>query len=224
MQWFTEEDRNTRFFHNVVKGRRKRLEINRIKKANGFWVEGSEMMADVVQFFMEQFTKENHATDFPLVDLVSTIITGNDNDVLNRALTVEDIKRIVFSLNGNSASGLDDFTGVFYQTCWDIVEADIVAVVIAFFQEKSLPKSITHTNLVLIPKKARVTSFSEFRPISLSNFINKIISRILHDGLERFSPNLISANQFGFLKGRSIAENVLLAQEIIGDIRNKNNK
>lgn len=45
-----------------------------------------------------------------------------------------------------------------------------------------------------------------------------MISRTLHNRLEGSLPRLISQNQYGFVKGRNISENVLLAQEIIGDI------
>lgn len=56
------------------------------------------------------------------------------------------------------------------------------------------------------------------RPISLSNFIHKVMSRIIHDKLEKFLPSIISPNQSGFVQGRSIIENVLLTQEIVTDI------
>lgn len=39
-------------------------------------------------------------------------------------------------------------------------------------------KFITHTNLVLIKKKEFVQEFNDLRPISLSNFSKKVISRI----------------------------------------------
>nr|XP_009600457.1 uncharacterized protein LOC104095914 [Nicotiana tomentosiformis] len=83
----------------------------------------------------------------------------------------------------------------------------------------TLPKPITYTNLVILPKKLRVQTFSELQPISLSNFINNVLSRVLHDRLEKFLPSFISPNQSGFVKGRSIFENILLTQEIITDIR-----
>lgn len=57
------------------------------------------------------------------------------------------------------------------------------------------------------------------RPISLSNFLNKVIFRVIHDRLEKLLPRLISPNKSGFVKGRSITENVVLAQEMIADIR-----
>lgn len=49
----------------------------------------------------------------------------------------------------------------------------------ALFNGQQLPKIITHTNLVLLPKKKEVNTFSDMRPISLSNFINKVFQRVL---------------------------------------------
>ncbi|XP_060190835.1 uncharacterized protein LOC132620152 [Lycium barbarum] len=60
------------------------------------------------------------------------------------------------------------------------------------------------------------------RPISLSNVSQKIISKVINDRLANIIPKIISPNQSGFVKGRAIGENVLLAQEIIHDIRKPN--
>lgn len=73
-----------------------------------------------------------------------------------------------------------------------------------FFGGKSLPKSINHTNLILLPKKDHVNTFADLRLISLSNFINRNIFRVMHDRLEGLMPRLISSNLSGFVKGRSI--------------------
>lgn len=77
---------------------------------------------------------------------------------------------------------------------------------------------MTHAKLVLLSKKDQVKTFSDVKPISLSNFINKVISRVLHERLVTLLPLLISKNQKGFVKNRSIVENVLLAQEIVSGI------
>nr|XP_009782874.1 PREDICTED: uncharacterized protein LOC104231558 [Nicotiana sylvestris] len=89
----------------------------------------------------------------------------------------------------------------------------------AFFNGHELPKCVTHTNLVLLPKKKEVTTFSDLRPISLSNFSNNVISRVVHERLVKFLPSLISEKQSGFVKGRNIVENIILTQEIVTDIR-----
>lgn len=221
IQWFTEGDRNTKKIHNIVKGRKKRMEINRVQKTDGSWAEGNEVLEEAVNFYKEQFTESSVEDDTSLNDLIPSLVTEEENDLLNRQPCLEEVKMVVFELNGNSDSGPDGFTGHFYQVCWDIVGKDIFEVVNAFFSGMTLPKSITHTNLVLIPKKEKVVSFFDLRPISLSNFVNKVISRIIHDRLEGILPKFISPNQSGFTKGRSITENILLAQEIVVDIRKR---
>lgn len=65
-------------------------------------------------------------------------------------------------------------------------------------------------------------TFSDIRPISLSNFSSKIISKILSRRLNPLLSCLISENQSGFVKGRLITENVLLAQEIVQGIGKSN--
>lgn len=62
------------------------------------------------------------------------------------------------------------------------------------------------------------------RPISLSNFINKVLSKLLLEGMNDIIPQLSFSNQTNFVRGRNISENVLLAHEIIKGIYKRNNK
>ena len=73
----------------------------------------------------------------------------------------------------------------------------------------------THTCLALIPKIESPSNFSELRPISLSSFSNKIVSKILTRWLNPILHRLIYVNQSGIIPGILITENVVLAQEII---------
>ncbi|KAG5600107.1 hypothetical protein H5410_031477 [Solanum commersonii] len=121
-------------------------------------------------------------------------------------------------VNRDSVSGPDEFPGLFFQSCWEIIGVDITRLS-AFFCGHTLPKFMTHTNLILLPKKEEVDNFSDMRPISLSSFINKIM---VHDRIVEVLPKIISLTQLGFVKGKNITENVLLAQEIIRDIQRRN--
>lgn len=55
-------------------------------------------------------------------------------------------------------------------------------------------------------------------PTSLSKFINKVFSRVIHERVIGILPNLISDHQ-ACIKGRNIVENILLTEEIITSIR-----
>jgi len=202
-----------------VKGRRQKGRVNRIQNSQGEWLQEEGAIAnEAVEHFHRHFQQEGDVTNFPLLSHISELVTEEENIALCASPVLEDVKKAVFKLSAESASGPDGLTGKFFQECWDIVSGDILRMVQDFFAGNTLPKSITHTNLVLIPKKAHVQTFSDMRPISLSNFVNKILSRIIHDRLEDMLPKLISSNQSGFIKGRSIIENVLLAQEMVTGI------
>ncbi|XP_060210626.1 uncharacterized protein LOC132637573 [Lycium barbarum] len=185
MDYFSEGDKNTRYFHSL------------------------------------QFTHEEVSEDSPILNNIQELIREEDNILLAEQPTMEEVQKVVFELNGDSACGPDGFSGIFYQKCWEVIKADVYSVVKAFFEGQTLPKSITHTHLVLLPKKNVVDTFSDMRPISLNNFINKVISRVVHDRLDKLLTRVISSNQSGFVKGRNIIENVLLTQEIVTDIRKR---
>lgn len=110
---------------------------------------------------------------------------------------------------------------LFYKT-WKITANVVIKVVQEFFTLKEmLPKFITATSIVLIPKLANASDIAEYRPISLCNFIYKILSKIISNRLSTILPNIISLEQSAFVKGRLIVENIALAQELIHELGRK---
>ncbi|KAL0440459.1 UNVERIFIED_CONTAM: hypothetical protein Slati_2528900 [Sesamum latifolium] len=83
-------------------------------------------------------------------------------------------------------------------TCWDIIAEDIIEVARDFFIGTPIPRSFTTTSITLIPKDESPQSWSDFRPISLCNVTNKIISKLLYNKIAQALPNLISPSQSGF--------------------------
>ncbi|XP_027174537.1 uncharacterized protein LOC113774169 [Coffea eugenioides] len=103
----------------------------------------------------------------------------------------------------------------------EVIAQDVHDAVLSFFCGAELPRFVTSTSLVLIPKVSNPQDFSQFRPISLYNFFNKLLSRILADRLAGILPKHISPQQIGFVKGRNITKNYLLAQEVVSGIGKK---
>ena len=69
--------------------------------------------------------------------------------------------------------------------------------------------------LALVPKEKGATSFDRFRPISLCNIGYKIITKVIANRIKEVLPSIIPDNQGGFVKGRKIADNIILVQEAI---------
>ncbi|CAA0824144.1 Unknown protein, partial [Striga hermonthica] len=105
-----------------------------------------------------------------------------------------------------------------------IVGTDVEEAVRDFFSGHQMPESFTSTFIILIPKTSGPSFWSDYRPISLCNVTNKIISKILNSRLAPLLPHLVSPNQSGFIKDRVISDNILLAQEMIHDISHANRK
>ncbi|KAL0287687.1 UNVERIFIED_CONTAM: hypothetical protein Sradi_7118900 [Sesamum radiatum] len=78
-----------------------------------------------------------------------------------------------------------------------------------------MPRSFTATTIVLIAKVDSPQTWNDFRPISLCNVTNKILSKLLYRKISQTLPDLISPSQSGFVLGRLISDNILLAQEMI---------
>ncbi|XP_060195138.1 uncharacterized protein LOC132624361 [Lycium barbarum] len=190
MQWFKDGDRNTKFFHAHVNGKRKKLHIKRIQDQHGVWVEQEpEIIQEAIRFYEDQFTEEQVPNNFELLDNIPKLITAEQNERINQLPEEEEVKKAVFGLNSDSAGGPGGFTGKFFQACWDIIAKNMVLMVRSFFCGHELPRYITCTNLVLIPKKKEINTFSDLRPISLSNFSSKVFSRIIHErGVKQGDP------------------------------------
>ncbi|KAK4382096.1 putative mitochondrial protein [Sesamum angolense] len=74
---------------------------------------------------------------------------------------------------------------------------------------------INTTLLTLIPKVNMPTYVSDYRPIACCNVWYKAITKILVKRLQRVLPLLIDYSQNAFVPGRSISDNILLAQELL---------
>ncbi|XP_026450666.1 uncharacterized protein LOC113350758 [Papaver somniferum] len=69
----------------------------------------------------------------------------------------------------------------------------------------------------------RSDAIKDFRPIGLSNFFFKIITKFLDTRLGTVLNRLISEEQVAFMKGRNIHENIALASELINEISTPRN-
>ncbi|XP_042970644.1 uncharacterized protein LOC122303096 [Carya illinoinensis] len=153
--------------------------------------------------------------------LLGVEMSTDQNSDLCLLPSEEEVKDAVFSIPQQSSPGPDGFGSSFYISCWQIVNEEVVEAARDFFAGSTLPRFYTSSYIVLILKVPDPKSFEKFPPISLCSVAYKIFSKILVTRLTGFLPMLISAEQGAFILGRSIFENISLAQEMVHVLKRK---
>lgn len=219
IKWLSEGDASTKFFHNYVKVTRRMHRIAEIKNSHGIWIsEQAKIGQEAVNFYSALFDCEPSRNIDRMTDFLPTIVSVEQNSMLEQVPTDSEIKSAVWQLDPNSSPGPDGFDGAFFRACWDIVGWDVCSAIKEFYLGVPIPKALSSARIVLIPKVDNPDSFSKFRPICLATFISKVCTRILANRLSSFLGELISPEQAGFMKGRSIHSHILLANEMVHEI------
>lgn len=129
--------------------------------------------------------------------------------------SAEEITEVIFGMPKSKAPGPDGFPVEFFWEAWSVVGKDTIAAVQEFFSSKRMLRKFNATTIALLPKVTGADRMSQFRPISLCSTVYKIIARILKNRLRRIIPEAVQLNQAGFVQGRLLCENVLLASELV---------
>ncbi|KAL0439857.1 UNVERIFIED_CONTAM: LINE-1 reverse transcriptase [Sesamum latifolium] len=146
---------------------------------------------------------------------ICQITSVTEADALISPVTFAKIKEAFFDISEDNALGLDGYSSAFFKAAWPVIGDDVCATVMEFFQSGRLLKQFNNTLLALIPKVQLPTRVSDFRPISCCNVLYKAITKILVRRLQKVLHLLIDYSQNAFIPGRSIADNVMLAQELL---------
>ncbi|VFQ93090.1 unnamed protein product [Cuscuta campestris] len=148
---------------------------------------------------------------------------GDPKDIISFIVNhyEKEIKAAIWHLNPNSSAGPDGYNGDFFRKFWDIIKEDLISAVQDFFLGQPIPMAFGSTYIILIPKQEGAKVIGDYRPIALSTFFSKIISRILSNRLSPLLDKIISPEQAGFQKGKGIEEHIFLTNELMHRLESK---
>lgn len=82
----------------------------------------------------------------PKVDELLFSQIGDDQATwLERPFEEEEVKKVVWMMDGDKAPGPDDFTLAFYKTCWEVIKGDLLLVLKDFHETCFLDKGSNAT-------------------------------------------------------------------------------
>ncbi|XP_027095016.2 uncharacterized protein [Coffea arabica] len=106
LDWLREGDKNTKYFHAFVKGRRIKNRIRKLQRENGSWAESEEeIVSEISGFFRELFTSGGRNDMSEILEGIPHSITQEMNTNLTKPVEEEEIQSAIFSMQSDKAPG-----------------------------------------------------------------------------------------------------------------------
>nr|GEX57656.1 reverse transcriptase [Tanacetum cinerariifolium] len=154
-----------------------------------------------------------HKHDEDVISVLDLVVFETMNIHLQLPVTDSEIHKATKQLGGLKASSDDGFPNMFYQKYWNFLGVSVCQAVRYFFETGNMLPELNKTLVVFIPKTPAPQTTTHFRPISLCNFIYKIISKVLSNRLKPLMRTIISPQQSAFILGRQIQDSIVVANE-----------
>ena len=161
-----------------------------------------------------KISQQDNKYFFPLEK--ETELTEEQKRYCEGTLTEKECFEALKSMENNKSPGSDGLPAEFYKVFWR--DINVLYLNAINFGHKIGKLSISQRRgiIKLIPKKSRILQLlKNLRPINLLNCDYKIATKAIANRLKTVLSTLISYDQTGFLKGRSISENIRLIDGIL---------
>ncbi|XP_056698699.1 uncharacterized protein [Spinacia oleracea] len=193
LQWLNAGDSNNKFFFDTVKERHR---VNRISKLtddnNNKLVKPDEIQAEFLKFYGALLGTS--VVVLPIIDptmRARATLIYSDISYLCQPVTDVEIDLAMQGIDGDKAPGIDGFNAIFFKKTWKVIKIDVYAIVKDFFAHKAMLAQVNSTTITLVPKVPN--------PYKVKKVVGSIVSDC----------------QAGFIPGRHISVNILLATELV---------
>ena len=174
-------------------------------------------MADVFNdYFSSVFTNEN-MHNIPMADNTQVI---NKNCSLEYVeINQERIVKAMSTLKSNKAAGVDGMNSSFIKGCAYGIIRPLELIFKKSMELGEIPADWKKANISVIFKKGSKKEPSNYRPVSLTCHLGKILERIIKEDIVRYleTNKLIFESQHGFRNKKSCLTNLLEFTKFVTD-------
>ena len=170
--------------------------------------EGFLMAENLNEYFSSVFTRE----DISILPVLETKFEGREFDYLGQLIVTPTMVAMkIRDMKDNKSPGVD---GIPPKLLLEIVEQISIPLATVFnlsLEEGIVPLEWKEANIIPLFKKGSRNKSENYRPVSLTSVICKLLERLIKDHLVDFlvKNKLINRSQHGFLKARSCLTNML---------------
>jgi hypothetical protein len=213
-KWLKEGDANTSYFPACVMSRRRANSIVALKKGGSWLSKPADIQLEIVSYFRKHF--EEVRWERPTLDgVVFSAIGEGEQTRLETSFLEEEVVDIISLADGNKSPGPDGFNFSFFKKFWGTIKREVMDLFFEFHEKATLSYSFSSYFVALVPKILSPHVIGDFRPISLLGSLYKLVAKVLAKRLAAVMDPIISKNQSAFIKGRFLADEVVVVNEVV---------
>lgn len=150
-------------------------------------------------------------------------LSGSEADLLVESITKEEVLEALREAPKGKSPGPDGIPVELYVSLKKVLTPWFVQLFnLVLNSGEAFPEGNEVNISLIFKKKGNRNQIKNWRPISLSNTDYKILTRILSDRMMFLVGPKLHSEQSGFLKGRSIWDNIVKVQNVLEDQSPKN--
>jgi hypothetical protein len=204
-QWAEEGETSSAFFFRQEKVRATRRLFTGIRNAQGAIVRSLSAILRVwcifyVQLFSASILSSSDQSFF--INSLEHSLSAEEAQLCEGEVMLQECQRALNSFKHNKSPGLDGLPYEFYQSFWDTLGSDLVAVYNDCLARGALSFSQRTGLISPLYKKNDRLDVKNWRPISLLCTDYKILSKVLTNRLKTILSSVISESQACGVPGR----------------------
>ena len=230
VKWYNEGERNTKYFHSLEKRHFNSKTIRNLVTDDGTRISTDvEILQEAKNYYESLYTSItnnelcNEYDDIFFPENFQAKLTDDQKLSCEGELSTTECFASLKTMEMGRSPGTDGLPAEFYKVFWNDVSTYLLASLNSSFSKGHLSISQRRGLITLIPKKNKPQQYlKNWRLISLLSCDYKIAAKAVATRMKRVLPDIINNDQTGFLKGRSIGENIRLLNSVISYAEQQN--
>ena len=199
--------RNPKAFYRYINSKLKtKTGIADLKDTDGKTVVDSDEKADMFNtFFSSVFTNED------LNNLPNSLPSGAYKELNKIVFNEEDVTKLLREVNPNKSPGPDNIHPRVLKECAEVLSAPLYYLFKSSLKAGEIPQDWKDGNISPVYKKGSRAQVENYRPISLTSVVCKILEKVVRKALlnHLFENEILANSQHGFIYGRSCMTQLL---------------